>query len=488
MGTAGTSAATQNATNLTISTGLSVAGNIEAYGSNISLGGSLTVSSGTANRILVKALGGVTSSAAFNYTTVGGDITFWADADASTSGNIWLVDSNSFATSGGRVTLAGGADDGGSTVVTGRAAGDGYPDGFAWGTGATTIWNENNRGVMLSSSNTINTSGGSVFIAGHGPNQFTGVGGQGVVLGRATRIAAGSGKIAIFGVTNATGTVSNAFNTGVEMQGYGGTAVRPLTISSSNGSSDAIEIRGDASASTSEASPGVASASFETRTTAPANYIANIGAGGVIVTGRGGTTPFNSLADIVGDGVEFGGMAVLAKSGPIVFTGDTSASSSGRAYGFSLDHTTMPNYATTPSFIGALSAGSVESVDMSTSTSNVTFNVDSLYNLDVDNTKSLLTSGAVTIQPARSAQSFDRDFSFKGFAFASNLSGLTIGSAGTSASTQTASAITMDQATSVAGPIAIYGGAVSVNQNLTASTANGSIAINSNGLFTNSAA
>jgi filamentous hemagglutinin family protein len=65
----------------------------------------------------------------------GGEIVFWSDSDASGAGYIDIGRYNRFQSLGGRITLAGGLDDGGGTVTTGRVAGDGRPDGWAIATG-----------------------------------------------------------------------------------------------------------------------------------------------------------------------------------------------------------------------------------------------------------------------------------------------------------------------------------------------------------------
>ena len=91
-------------------------------------------------------------------------------------------------------------------------------------------------------------------------------------------------------------------------------------------------------------------------------------------------------------------------------------------------------------------------------------------------------TGTKTIEPPTSATAFGAAVSLANLTIASTSTALTVGK-----STNT-SAITLPVATSIAGPITVYGGDVTNSANLTATTANGSIAINASGTFTNSAA
>ena len=83
--------------------------------------------------VLLKASGNITLDASRSVVTNGGDITFWADSDASGTGGIQLKNGTtldarrtvdrtasltSTATGGGAITLGGGLDDGGSASAT----------------------------------------------------------------------------------------------------------------------------------------------------------------------------------------------------------------------------------------------------------------------------------------------------------------------------------------------------------------------------------
>jgi len=120
---------------------LTANGPITVYGGNLVVSTSLT-SSGTsaAQGIYLKATGNITSNGDVNYTTNGGDITFWSDSDASGAGYIYIQDRNnldsrtnanrtsaliSTASGGGTITLGGG------NTSTTLASGTVVPTGFA---------------------------------------------------------------------------------------------------------------------------------------------------------------------------------------------------------------------------------------------------------------------------------------------------------------------------------------------------------------------
>ena len=84
----------------------------------------------------------------------------------------------------------------------------------------------------------------------------------------------------------------------------------------------------------------------------------------------------------------------------------------------------------------------------------------------------------MTVQPYD--VSFDATFNFSRITMGSSLSGLTIGKSGNS------TAITVDAATSIAGPISIYGGAITLNAGLTA-TGNNTITLQGSGATTDGA-
>ncbi|MFM5968322.1 MAG: beta strand repeat-containing protein, partial [Micrococcales bacterium] len=464
---------TDTASAMTISGSLAANGPISVYGGSVTLNAGLSVTPSTTGGILVKAAGDIVTGASQTFQTQGGNITFWSDSDANGAGRIGLDATNSLLSNGGKITLAGGADNGASTVVSGRTSGDGLPDGWAAGNGSTsncTGVSGTIMGVFFGTTTTITSAGGDVFIAGKGMNGATGACASGIRANQDLQITAAAGKIAMYGVASPASTAT--YSSGVTLSG---STSRKTIISSSNSSADSIVISGDAGSAAVSRASGI----FIHGQTAGANVnniIANTGTGGIQMTGRSNAVSTDNVADNVGDGFEIYGTAILAKSGAIVLTGTTSSANNSTRYGFAIDHSSAsPGLSPSSVSFGARAATTVNSVDMSTSTSNITLNVDSLYVGYNTQPHTFLTTGTVTIQPADSAQSFDRSIDTFGLTFGSGVSAVTIGQSGTagtvSGATQNNQDVTVSTSNSIAGPLSVYGKTVTVSANQTASTA-----------------
>jgi hypothetical protein len=193
---------------------LTANGLISAYGGNITVSQSLTSNGASAVQgIYLKATGNITSNSDVNYTTNGGDITFWSDSDASGGGYIYIQDRNnldartnanrtssliSTASGGGTITLGGG------NTSTTLASGTVVPTGFA-------------------ADNTSSLPGGvslGYFNAGHvsGVNLYSG-GGNITVRGKTTSVWGGEseGIAALEGLTMDAGAAGN-----ITLEGQGG--------------------------------------------------------------------------------------------------------------------------------------------------------------------------------------------------------------------------------------------------------------------------
>lgn len=133
-----------NTRSVTVDQALSATGDVSIYGKDLVVNAALTAT----GNILLKGAGNITVAA--DLTTNGSDITLWSDSDASGRGGINIKDNvsldsrtsadrtaNENTTGGGRITLAGGLDDGGlasgsaTLHATGMVADDGRPDGYA---------------------------------------------------------------------------------------------------------------------------------------------------------------------------------------------------------------------------------------------------------------------------------------------------------------------------------------------------------------------
>jgi hypothetical protein len=116
--------------NVTLNEAIGIAGDVSVYAADISINQNLSTANTSGQHVLLKASGDIVLAANKSVTTDGGNVTLWADSDATGSlAYIELDDGYSITTSGGDITLAGGLDDGSN----GGTANDGIPDGYAAG-------------------------------------------------------------------------------------------------------------------------------------------------------------------------------------------------------------------------------------------------------------------------------------------------------------------------------------------------------------------
>ena len=462
-----------NTADVTLNGAVSVGGPINIYGGNLTMSAGLTTTATTGIRsILAKGAGNISAA---SLTTSGGDITLWSDSDANSTGRIDIVDSSTIGSGGGIVTLAGGADDGGTTVESGRSSGDLKPDGFAYGVG--TADSTGTIAVRFGQNVVINSGGGYVFVAGHSANSSIYNTSDGIAAMAGFQVNADGGKIHMYGVSNAAS--GGEFSRGIALAGA--SATQKAQFISSNSAADAILLSGDASATASASSSGIALVRGSGNSVN--TIIANIGTGGVKLIGRSGSNPAALTSDLVGDGLELCGIAVLAKSGQISLTGTTTAAGSTNARGLVIDHTGATAYSGADSYFGSMPGKIINTVDMATSTSDIVFNLDSIAaNTTLNSityTRNFNTSGTVTIQPADGAQSFDMASGNWGWTFASTLTGFTMGQSGTggnvSGLTQNAQDLNIWYPVSIAGPISLYGKVININDSL-ATTSGGILA------------
>jgi uncharacterized repeat protein (TIGR02543 family) len=452
---------------ITVSHAVTGQGGANSHLTFTTTGGNATVNANLTNsgNLVLKASGNVAIASSVSVTTAGGSITLWSDSDSNSSGRITTGTSVSLSSSGGAITLAGGADNGGSNVTSGRQSGDGLPDGYAYGPTGAAI------GIDIGDLNTISSGAGNIFIAGHGQNLSTGSVAAGLYVGAGTSVSATTGKIHIYGRSNGNSTTAE-YSEAIRLKGVAANGVNYLSITNSSTASDAILLVGDASSTKGARASGISGLSWYDRASGgPKNLIANTSSGGVTLTGRGGQLA-GFTSDQTGSGLELNSTAVLAKSGSITLNGDTASTDNGYAYGFSSNHVNVARFVGA-SFFGA-HAITINSVDMSTSSADITWNVDSFHVPNSASTSTTVkTSGRVVIQPASNGSaltSFDRAVSTSGLTVDSSTTGLTVGRTG---NTQ---ALTIPVVYSIAGDIKLYGAAVSVSANQTA-TAGGNIEI-----------
>lgn len=390
----------------------------------------LTVNTlGVDGDVLLKASGNISLAASKSVITNGGDITLWSDTD-SNGGYIKLesnaiLDSRSNADrSASRVSNTSG---GGSITLGGGAD---PLTGYASGAADASMTN----GVWLQSGTTLYSGGGNVSLRGQSSNVGLATLNVGVYLETST-LDAGSGTILVNGVGRGSGSANAQ---GVNMS-------LTTRITSSSTQADAIQVLGN----TASASGGSSLAVNIGGTTIAATGVG----GGILINGVGGT---GSAYD---HGIDLGDVSLLAASGPIRVIADNPT--------FSSNNNAHLN------FWGGVVFGSLAGSSVTSSTSDITLRADSFT---VAGSNQFRSSGQVSIEPLSNSFASTQTFA-SGFDFGSSLTGLTIGK-----STNTAN-ITLGSAITIAGPITVYGGAVTLNANLTTTnTSTGDVSITTSGL------
>lgn len=299
-----------------------VNGPVNLYGGYVTVGGTLDTSGGGAGGdVLVKALDTIFMSTLSTITTSGGDVTFWADSNADSSGAI-LLNRNTVMTGGGNITLGGGVD-----PATGNAIGMSfYNNGISLsettlnaaggnislrGIGNPTQAN-NARGVYLTDGSSISTTGsGTITIAGTGGG--IGGGDVGVYVEDSVLSGGTSGDVLIDG----TGGGDTLSNSGVLLSG--------ATISTAGAN---LQITGLAGGGTGGTNRGVQ--------IGLASEIGVTGGGTLTIqgtgTGNGGANGANQGINVYG-----AGNRITAESGSINLVGIAGDSSGFQEYGIYVD-------------------------------------------------------------------------------------------------------------------------------------------------------
>jgi hypothetical protein len=409
-----------NTANITTTAAQTIAGPIEVYGGNININENFnTTAGGTNGAVLLKGTGNIIQAASKTITTAGGDVTLWADSDASNGGYILTGGgSNSgITTGGGNITLGGGTN-----LTTGYAK-------------ATAVVDATGRyvsGVHLRDGTTINSGGGNIVMRGQNVGDNVAIV-QAGIMGIGTTLDAGSGKISLTGLATGSGSANAQ---GVSRDGTN------WIIRSSNSDADAIQIIGDATGTNNSlTSLGL---NF-------AGIIESTGGGGIILNGRAGTsTGYDQGLDIRGD--------VLANSGTITLIGQNDVATQTALF--------LANNS---------SIGSKTGTNVTSSGSDIVLKSD---NTVFNTTTNINTSGTVSIVPLDASSSFGVAQTLgSNTVLSSNVSGLTIGKPSNTAD------VTIAAAQTIAGPIEVYGGNININENLntTAGGTNGAVLLKGTG-------
>ncbi|MCG5644949.1 YDG domain-containing protein [Flavobacteriaceae bacterium LSUCC0859] len=336
----------------------------------------------------------------------GGDIWLISDADNSSGGSIYMPHNLTINSNGGEIRLAGG-----NTLGTGYA------------TGLNTTYAE---GIDLRGTVSVNSSNGNIVFKGKsysdGVANSNGAYGVGLWNSNNKTINSGTGTIYIEGISQDDN--NSSYNYGVVLKGT------TVQLISANTSSDAIKIIGK-----NTAGDGV-SYGRGISLQATTNKIHATGSGGGITLQGEGRFSFTI----------YGTTEILAASGPITLE-STNAADDEDIYIDASD----------------LDIGSKSGVTgLTSSSSNIIIRADT-YSFN-GLTPDIATSGNVTWEPISSSNSFGYGVKTSWFSWNQNsqtMSGLTIGKP------TNENNVTVNSALSVTGPISVYGGDITINENLT---------------------
>ena len=384
--------------------------------SDIAISQNLT-STASGEDILLKSSGSINVASDKSIQTNNGDIIYWADSDIDNEGaislgdNVTLNSANGSTTSnlsgGGKIVLAGGADDGANDGT----ASDGIPDGFAS--------SSTGNGIKLSASTENHTQmysgGGNIIIRGLSNHDSpsdnrdeVGIWHQGSWTANS-----GNGSIDIIGISDKFYGVNF-----VRVLSYSITGPKLLSLTSNKAVGAAITISG-----TSSTSHGVVF-NYDN----PKEILAT-GGGDIVITGAGAGS---------GYGIFLQNQDILATTGAIILNAGAKGIYTANA---------------------GMNLGRKVGSPITISSSDIRLIAD---RLEFVNTANLSTSGKVTIESNADSFTGVLTFPVDNLTLSNDVSGLTLGKA-----TNTVD-ITVSNATTIAGPITIYGSDLTFNAALTA--------------------
>ncbi|WP_172956085.1 fibronectin type III domain-containing protein [Rhodoluna limnophila] len=390
---------------------------------------------------------------------VGGDINIWtdSDADATTGGSFksglnanfnTIGGSTTASTGGGQLHIAGGLDNGGTTVRTGRVANDGFPDGFANSKVNTVIGFE--MGAYASTNMTvIKTGGGRVTMFGHTSSNT-----DGLALNFGLNLNSGTGQIEMVGKSGAWALQLSRGNNNDPVK---------TVITSSSATSPAISITGETTA-TSGAVSGILSG--YSNQASGSVVIQALGAGGVNLKG-----------------ISAGSNTAIALSSTAVLSASGAINIDAGVKGLLVNQ--VESGLTTGGFthFGECPVTSCVNSQVTSSAADFNFVGDRFATFSGSNESIISTAGIVTMVPAVGSTAFT-DFTnnsdtttsrLVGMTFASKISGLTFGREGDTSDFNLPSTKTL----TINGPIRIFGRDVDLSGGLISTRSGSEIRVES---------
>ncbi|MEY3500451.1 MAG: hypothetical protein RL308_2120, partial [Bacteroidota bacterium] len=413
---------TTNTADVSFNSAAAISGPITAYGGTIAINDNLNTTNGNANGdVLLKSTADISLAASKSITTNGGDVTLWANSDnEATNGSVALRNGSSVVTgsstvAGGHIWLGGGS---GGATWNGLSVGSGYA------VPGTSFTPSNGGGAYQPSGiylerNSISSFGGNIKIAGDGAASGVGI----LTYGNTVAINAGSGRIDIDGQITSTATGNRG---GILFGLHDVIIASTVNISSSATSGDAITIN------------GVGRGTDDAIGLSGTLNITSSGGGNIVMNGNA----LGTGRSIVAGNYYHGILNIFANSGNISLNGNTKAVQVAAAFTNGLT--------SGPSKINLGQGGSITS-----STSDVFITADNIA-LAASGI-AVNSSGKVTIESNADSFLSTLTFPITNLSLSSNVSGLTLGK-----STNTAN-ITLASATTIAGPISVYGGKIIAN-------------------------
>lgn len=359
---------------------------------------------------------------------------------------------SSATTAAGPITMYGGAITVSAAIT---AAGNILLDGDAG-----SFLTQNTNGITINNAVTT-TSNGNITLLGRGGSGTSQSQNHGVYIKQLVE-AGGNGTINITGYGGLSNNTISGSNHGIYLD------VSNAWIKSNGGN---ITLTGTGGgANTGSYSQGVCLIT--------SSKVSAGGTGTIDITGTGGVNSVIGLRGVV----LTSGSSIYTAGGTINITGNPGANGSDNSDGVTIDNATVGSNAsgsiTITGYPGggtgseAISLIGTNTIGGNTHAGNITLkgNVFSILA-----TTSILSTGRLTIEPTSSSFTSALTYPITNLSVAGTITGLTLGK-----STNTAD-ITVSSAQTVAGPISLYGGTLTLNENL-ASSSGGNISLYGNTL------
>jgi hypothetical protein len=459
-----------NTAGVSIGSNQSVAGNINIYAGTLTLNGNLTTTAGgNVSLYSNNALAGltsqrsITSAGLFSYipqsNSFGAAVTFpIANLNVSSSGLVLGKTTNASnvtmnaSTINGPITVYGGAITvSGAVSAAGNILLDGDTGNFL---------TQNTRGVHVNAAvSTTNASNGNITIHGRGGSGSGYSGNHGILVSNLIE-AGGTGNIQLIGFGGLSSDGISGSSHGVNIDGSNAWV-------KSNGGNIIITGNGGGAGSGSY-SQGV--------TILTSSKVSAANSGTIAITGTGGVNNVIGLRGLV----IINSASVFSAGGAINLTGNNGTNGTDNSDGVTIDASTIGSNSSGPITITGTAGSGTGSEAISLSGTNTIGGIShaNAVNLKANNfslagATSITTTGAVVIEPTSTSFSTAIQYPITNVTLANTISGLTIGKTGNAAN------ITIGAATSINGPITLYGGTLALNNTLTTTnTTTGNLSLN----------